>query len=366
MYGLELTKYVLQLRLNGYISFGNLPLHLCSVPLYVFPFVVFSKKKIKDWASPTAFFLFLPALLTLIYPSNVIYPGVEWSQNNFVNPAVISFAYHTLMFVFAFYLVVSKTYKVKGKDFLKVYAVMIVFAFVAVVFNKLIPGADYFMIGMGYGMPEPFISINNINNYLYIVTMVAVGYVVIFLLFLYWIIKDIRRKNKEKAILASKVVEQEINTNKISTKKEKLENVDIVYANVDNFLDLSVFLTKVYENSEYSSIALETKELLRHKNNIFLLAYYDKKLIGVSHLYINTNEQGAKNASLKTIYVLEEYRLLGVGSLLLKADYDVLTQKECKEVVVDFNKDREDLINFYKATGFIENKYIKLVKELKI
>jgi hypothetical protein len=194
---LEFVKYTLLLVTDGHIGYGNFPLALCSIPLYVFGVAVFGRTKIVSFAKATSFFLFLPGLLTLVYPSNVLYENIPWSYNYFLNFSMISFVYHSIMVFFGLYIVISKFYVPKGLDFLKVFVVMIAFVILSVIMNALVDGASFMMLGVPYGMPAPLVSLYDISPILYIVVLVLLGLLVIFIQWLYWFIKDIQHKKRD-------------------------------------------------------------------------------------------------------------------------------------------------------------------------
>ncbi|MDR2867716.1 MAG: YwaF family protein [Acholeplasmatales bacterium] len=197
LWTLEFVKYVMLLAQDGHIGYGNFPLQLCSIPLYVFGVAVFGRTKAVSFAKATSFFLFLPGLITIIYPSNVLFAEVPWSENYFLNFSMISFVYHSIMIFFGLYIITSGFYKPKGLDFVKIILVMGGFAVLSILLNNLIDGASYMMLGVPYGMPALFADLYyNVNPAVYAIVLIFVGFTVIFLIYLYWLIRDILRKKK--------------------------------------------------------------------------------------------------------------------------------------------------------------------------
>ncbi len=198
----EFIKYIVILRgdgiKSGSIGHGLFPFHLCSMGLYLFPFVAFGKSKFSEFLKPAAFVIgLLGGLLTLLYPSNVLDVSTLWLAKSGFNFPLISFVYHTIMIDFAIYMIVSKNYSMKAIDALKAIAVILVLASVAIILNSLIPGADYFLIGKGYGSPLAFI-IEKTNLFVYILTMFAISIIVIVLLYSIAITKYLIQRKKYK------------------------------------------------------------------------------------------------------------------------------------------------------------------------
>lgn len=195
---LELLKFILLFRTEGHISAGNFPFALCSMPLYLYPFVAFGKSKFSENLKPAAFVIgLLAGSITIIYPSNVLWVDTPWFANGGYNLAMLSFLYHTTMILFAVYMLVSKNYKMKAFDSVKAFGTLVVLATVAIILNSVIPNADYFMLGKGYGSPFQFI-IEKAGLPVYILVMILLGLIVITLLYSYHIIKAIIDRNKKK------------------------------------------------------------------------------------------------------------------------------------------------------------------------
>ena len=198
MVGLEFCKMVFILsgygQASGIITYGQFPFHLCSMPLVLYPLVAFGKERTSRIFAPAAFIIGIVAgSITLIYPSNVLFgsPGnsdVSWWTDYGINFPMHSFIYHSLMVAFAGYMIQSKIYKIRAFDFVFASGVMLSLASVAMIMNAIIPNADYFMLGHGYGMPTQFI-IESAGLPVYIITMLSIGIFVVFLVYSYWIIK---------------------------------------------------------------------------------------------------------------------------------------------------------------------------------
>ena len=200
---LEFWKMVLTIAHLGIIGYGQFPFHLCSMPLVLYPLVAFGKEKTRRIFAPAAFIIGIAAgAITLAYPSNVLDVTIPWFRNMGINYPMHSFIYHTLMVVFAGYMIQSKIYKIKAIDFVYAAGIMLCLACIAMVLNALIPGADYFMLGHGYGMPTQGI-IEAAGLPVYIITMMAIGIGVVFLIYSYWIflalVRAINKKGNEKA-----------------------------------------------------------------------------------------------------------------------------------------------------------------------
>lgn len=183
MWLMEVLKFVILLRTYGNIPLGEFPFALCSMPLYLFPFVAFGKSKFSDYLKPSAFIVgLLAGAITLLYPSNVLggaYPWFSFSEALF---PLRSFVYHTVMILFAINMLLSGVYKMKKGDLVKAIVVLLTLATIAITLNSLIPNADFFMLGMGYG--SPFAFLRDISPFLYIAVMITLALFIISLVYL--------------------------------------------------------------------------------------------------------------------------------------------------------------------------------------
>ncbi len=180
---IEFVKYIILLREFGHIPMGEFPMHLCNMPLYIFPFVAFGKSKFAEYLKPSSFIIGMMAGgIAIIYPSNILGGNYSWfSYEEYVFP-FRSFLFHTVMIMFAGNMLLTGVYNLKHGDLLKAITVMITLAGVAMTFNALIPGADYFMLGMGYGSPFNFLI--EVSKPLYIATMIGISLTVVTLIYL--------------------------------------------------------------------------------------------------------------------------------------------------------------------------------------
>jgi hypothetical protein len=182
---LEFVKFVRLLSIKGSIGQNEFPFYFCSMGLYLFPIVAFGNNtKAGKFLTPAAFiFGILGGSFVLLYPANVLDIDIPWSYDYFFNEPVISYLYHSLFFMFSLYLVTSKIYIMKKYDFFKAIIVINSLALVAILLNSQIEGADYFMIGMAYGVPFPLSAIRQYSHPLYILTMMAIGIVFSFCIY---------------------------------------------------------------------------------------------------------------------------------------------------------------------------------------
>src|SRR5690606_29705811 len=58
---IEFIKFIILLREYGNIPMGEFPMHLCNMPLYLFPFVAFGKSKFAEYLKPASFVIGLLA-----------------------------------------------------------------------------------------------------------------------------------------------------------------------------------------------------------------------------------------------------------------------------------------------------------------
>ena len=157
---MEIYKFIALLRgdgvVSGVIGHGNFPFQLCSMALYFFPFVAFCKdeNRLAKFIKPFAFALgIVMGGFTLLYPANVLLIDRPWFAYGFMSARPISLIYHSSMVAFSLYMVQSKIYKPRMKDVWKGITVLLAAAVPAIILNAVVPGADYFLLGKGYGVP---------------------------------------------------------------------------------------------------------------------------------------------------------------------------------------------------------------------
>lgn len=141
---------------------------------------------------------------------------------------------------------------------------------------------------------------------------------------------------------------------KYETSIDKLELVDATVSDIDSILYLIKEIAK-YEKMEEDVIA--TKEslydsLFVKKRAFVILAKYDKKIVGYMLYFFNYSTFiGNANLYLEDLFILEEYRHLGIGKALFKTLAGIAVKENCKRidwVCLNWNKPSLD---FYKSIG---------------
>lgn len=95
---------------------------------------------------------------------------------------------------------------------------------------------------------------------------------------------------------------------------------------------------------------VEDKFGVKYKDNVFtnwLVYKENNKIIG----FINYDSIYEK-IEIEYIYVMDEYRRLGIATKLLNKMIEELSDFDCITLEVDINN--KDAINFYKKNNFIE------------
>jgi hypothetical protein len=161
---------------SGSIGPATFPLQICSLSLYLFPFVAFGRKD-----SRASRFLFAAAfstgmmggVITVLYPANVLAVNDPWLIPGFMDLSLISVLFHTTMLCFVIYMLVSKIYSPKADDTWKAIVVFLGCAAVAVLLNFTTPGADFMLLGRGKGVPLAA-AIQESGRFVYVLVMLAV------------------------------------------------------------------------------------------------------------------------------------------------------------------------------------------------
>lgn len=160
---------------DGQFPLYQLPFHLCSMPLYTYPLLSFSKENstLRKIISPAAFaVLFGAGVVTLALPTNVLGGAPRWLPLSDNILPLISFTYHGLMVLSSFMLVFTGYYKPKYRDVFWAVLITLVLAGFATIANMNL-GTDYMLINVGNGSPLQFLYA--INPWLYRVSMIGLA-----------------------------------------------------------------------------------------------------------------------------------------------------------------------------------------------
>ncbi|MCU0104344.1 YwaF family protein [Acholeplasma vituli] len=179
---LELFKYAYTLATDGSIGEYMYPFNLCSFSLYVTPIVAFGKGKFAKFITPFTYAVgLLAGSLVLLYPSNVLGSTETWFPITEVLP-FHSFIYHGNMVFFSIFLVKSKLYEPKFKDFQKALLVLLIVATFSNTLNFILD-EDYMLLREGNGSPFQFV-LKSYNYVAYLGVMGLVGVLLIMLLYI--------------------------------------------------------------------------------------------------------------------------------------------------------------------------------------
>lgn len=190
---LEVLKQTKGIIDAGEYPLWALPFQLCSVPLYLFPIVAFSKGKFRDFLLPGTYTISLCAALAMLaYPSTVLGTTDVWIplEGNYF--PLVSFSFHGIMIFFALYMVFSGIYQPRLRDYPKAYGTLVFFAIVAIVVNSIFKTTDMMFLNTGYGMPFSFL-LYDFNRFIYYAFMALLAFVVLTIPFIPFVIK--RKKN---------------------------------------------------------------------------------------------------------------------------------------------------------------------------
>ena len=178
-YIFEILKLGFLIIRDGSFLMNHLPLHLCSIPLYIFPIIYFVKDetKIQKYALATGFVTVLGAALTaLLLPENIIGNNEQWFPftDNFL--PWVSFTYHGLMILAAAWLLKSKTYIPKYKDVFRVMPFTFGLMILAMIANALFD-KDFMLLNKGTN--SPLVGLLDNGQFIYTLSMIVLGLIVI-------------------------------------------------------------------------------------------------------------------------------------------------------------------------------------------
>ena len=172
---MELIKYV-YLIVRGQWDMSYIPLHFCSLMLYIYPVIAFfPKTKIAKRILPFAFSGgIIAGLIALILPTNILGdPGIPWLSTASFLP-IVSFIYHGVMVWYSSWLAYSRHYVPRYRDTLNMMAFVFFFAIIAMVVNVLF-NQDFMMLREGAGNPLAFLLAYHYAVYILAQIALALG-----------------------------------------------------------------------------------------------------------------------------------------------------------------------------------------------
>jgi hypothetical protein len=182
---IESLRLIFLLIRDGGLAIYQLPLNLCSVPLYLYPAISLDKKnsRLKQWLMPAAFAtVMLAGLIALLIPSNILGPEMFWLpiDKNYVE--IASFTFHAVMIAAPLALIKLDFYKPKMSDIGYALAFTAGFAAVAMTVNAL-TNQDFLLLNYGNGSPFQFLITE--SKLLYQATMIGLGAFLITMFFVF-------------------------------------------------------------------------------------------------------------------------------------------------------------------------------------
>ena len=190
---IESLRLIFLLIRDGGLAIYQLPLNLCSVPLYLYPAISLDKKngRLKQWLMPAAFAtVMLAGLIALLIPSNILGPEMFWLpiDKNYVE--IASFTFHAVMIAAPLALIKLDFYKPKMSDIGYALAFTAGFAAVAMTVNAL-TNQDFLLLNYGNGSPFQFLITE--SKLLYQATMIGLG---AFLITMFFVIANLKKVKK--------------------------------------------------------------------------------------------------------------------------------------------------------------------------
>jgi Integral membrane protein (intg_mem_TP0381) len=182
---IEILRLIFLFIRDGGLAIYQLPLNLCSVPLYLYPAISLDKKngRLKQWLMPAAFAtVMLAGLIALLIPTNILGPEMFWFplNKNFVE--IASFTYHAVMIAAPLALIKLDYYKPKMSDIGYALAFTGGFAALAMTVNAF-TNQDFLLLNNGNGSPFQFLITE--SKLLYQFTMIGLGAMLISLFFVF-------------------------------------------------------------------------------------------------------------------------------------------------------------------------------------
>lgn len=136
--------------------------------------------------------------------------------------------------------------------------------------------------------------------------------------------------------------------------------VEIYFASENNFEEIFELLIKLYSNNQLdrtTTFSIFQNEL-RNKTSILLIAKEENKIIGFASSSSRLDfQEGCQISVLTNLIVSEEFRNLGVGSLLLEEIEKESLKIGSKELHFSSTFKREKSHQFYESKGYKKTAY---------
>lgn len=181
----ELLKIFTHIQDNGYIEAGALPLHLCSIFIFVFFYLALSKNE-KNKGILRSFFVpvgLFGALLAIIMATS----GV-----NFAKPfAYQCFIFHAVMLYYALYLIITKQVDLGLKVYIRNLIVLFSLAMIMIWVNGALQSYDtnFFFVVRPPASGLPVLNLNH-GWFVYFCHLACTGVILETLVSLPYIIKE--------------------------------------------------------------------------------------------------------------------------------------------------------------------------------
>lgn len=118
--------------------------------------------------------------------------------------------------------------------------------------------------------------------------------------------------------------------------------------------------TDVFPNEVMEKISLErsVKSAKEHPENTFV-AIVDQKIVGVA-CYVESRDEDLQNTGeIMAIYVLNDYKNIGLGKALMHVCYKELSS--FKNIILWVLESNKKAIGFYKSEGFKKDGHSKML-----
>jgi len=178
-YLMEVFKLTYITISDGSFPIYQLPFHLCSFPLYLYPLIYFLKpgKIVDRYLKPAAYsVVMLAGIMALALPTNILGNAESWLPFKDNILPILSFVYHGTMIFSSIFLLKSGIYTYEKNDNFRAIFVSLFFVAMAMIANNVLD-KDFMLLHYGNGSPLQFI--NNYSHVLYVISMIGLAVILI-------------------------------------------------------------------------------------------------------------------------------------------------------------------------------------------
>jgi ribosomal protein S18 acetylase RimI-like enzyme len=137
--------------------------------------------------------------------------------------------------------------------------------------------------------------------------------------------------------------------------------IEIIRANSEHIKDVSILFDLYRQFYKYKKDLINSQNYITdriiNKESIIFLCFYNKKIVGFTQLYETFDSLNLdKKLVLYDLYVLEKYRLLGIGRKLMNASKKFAKDNKYHRIELSTAINNTNAQKLYESLDYIRDK----------